>query len=72
MAAVVVRSCVDDSLFSVERRTANPGLPGVTGLVCWSISGEDVKPGAVMIDAGYNPGNVGDAWISPLPEPVSA
>jgi methylenetetrahydrofolate dehydrogenase (NADP+)/methenyltetrahydrofolate cyclohydrolase len=24
------------------------------------ISGEDVKPGAVVIDAGYNPGNVGD------------
>ncbi|MER5476027.1 bifunctional 5,10-methylenetetrahydrofolate dehydrogenase/5,10-methenyltetrahydrofolate cyclohydrolase [Streptomyces sp. NPDC002734] len=24
------------------------------------IRGEDVKPGAVVIDAGYNPGNVGD------------
>ncbi|NEA49299.1 bifunctional 5,10-methylenetetrahydrofolate dehydrogenase/5,10-methenyltetrahydrofolate cyclohydrolase [Streptomyces sp. SID10815] len=24
------------------------------------IKGEDVKPGAVVIDAGYNPGNVGD------------
>ncbi|MFF1909316.1 bifunctional 5,10-methylenetetrahydrofolate dehydrogenase/5,10-methenyltetrahydrofolate cyclohydrolase [Kitasatospora sp. NPDC058218] len=24
------------------------------------ISGEDIKPGAVVIDAGYNPGNVGD------------
>ncbi|MEO3814720.1 hypothetical protein ABGB17_37470 [Sphaerisporangium sp. B11E5] len=24
------------------------------------IAGEDVKPGAVVIDAGYNPGNVGD------------
>ena len=24
------------------------------------IRGEDVKPGAVVVDAGYNPGNVGD------------
>jgi methylenetetrahydrofolate dehydrogenase (NADP+)/methenyltetrahydrofolate cyclohydrolase len=24
------------------------------------IRGEDIKPGAVVIDAGYNPGNVGD------------
>ncbi|MER7107261.1 bifunctional 5,10-methylenetetrahydrofolate dehydrogenase/5,10-methenyltetrahydrofolate cyclohydrolase [Streptomyces sp. NPDC000229] len=24
------------------------------------IKGEDIKPGAVVIDAGYNPGNVGD------------
>lgn len=24
------------------------------------IRGEDVKPGAVVIDAGYSPGNVGD------------
>ncbi|MFF3907852.1 bifunctional 5,10-methylenetetrahydrofolate dehydrogenase/5,10-methenyltetrahydrofolate cyclohydrolase [Streptomyces sp. NPDC001848] len=24
------------------------------------IRGEDIKPGAVLIDAGYNPGNVGD------------
>lgn len=24
------------------------------------ITGEDIKPGAVVIDAGYNPGNVGD------------
>ncbi|MGA5703648.1 bifunctional 5,10-methylenetetrahydrofolate dehydrogenase/5,10-methenyltetrahydrofolate cyclohydrolase [Peterkaempfera bronchialis] len=24
------------------------------------IQGEDIKPGAVVIDAGYNPGNVGD------------
>lgn len=24
------------------------------------IAGEDIKPGAVVIDAGYNPGNVGD------------
>ncbi|MET8246458.1 bifunctional 5,10-methylenetetrahydrofolate dehydrogenase/5,10-methenyltetrahydrofolate cyclohydrolase [Streptomyces sp. NPDC005202] len=24
------------------------------------IRGQDIKPGAVMIDAGYNPGNVGD------------
>jgi methylenetetrahydrofolate dehydrogenase (NADP+) / methenyltetrahydrofolate cyclohydrolase len=24
------------------------------------IRGEDVKPGAVLVDAGYNPGNVGD------------
>ncbi|GGZ30257.1 bifunctional protein FolD [Streptomyces inusitatus] len=24
------------------------------------INGEDIKPGAVVIDAGYNPGNVGD------------
>ncbi|MEU0737211.1 bifunctional 5,10-methylene-tetrahydrofolate dehydrogenase/5,10-methylene-tetrahydrofolate cyclohydrolase, partial [Streptomyces lavendulocolor] len=24
------------------------------------IKGEDIKPGAVVVDAGYNPGNVGD------------
>jgi methylenetetrahydrofolate dehydrogenase (NADP+)/methenyltetrahydrofolate cyclohydrolase len=24
------------------------------------VRGEDIKPGAVVIDAGYNPGNVGD------------
>ncbi|AQW47153.1 methylenetetrahydrofolate dehydrogenase andmethenyltetrahydrofolate cyclohydrolase [Streptomyces hygroscopicus] len=24
------------------------------------IHGEDIKPGAVVIDAGYNPGNIGD------------
>ena len=24
------------------------------------ISGEDIKPGAIVVDAGYNPGNVGD------------
>ncbi|MET9014291.1 bifunctional 5,10-methylenetetrahydrofolate dehydrogenase/5,10-methenyltetrahydrofolate cyclohydrolase [Streptomyces olivaceoviridis] len=24
------------------------------------ISGQDIKPGAVVVDAGYNPGNVGD------------
>lgn len=24
------------------------------------IRGEDIKPGAVVIDAGYNPGNTGD------------
>ncbi|MEV0638419.1 bifunctional 5,10-methylenetetrahydrofolate dehydrogenase/5,10-methenyltetrahydrofolate cyclohydrolase [Streptomyces sp. NPDC050619] len=24
------------------------------------ISGDDIKPGAVVIDAGYNPGNIGD------------
>ncbi len=24
------------------------------------IRGEDIKPGAVVIDAGYNPGNMGD------------
>ncbi len=24
------------------------------------IRGQDIKPGAVVVDAGYNPGNVGD------------
>lgn len=24
------------------------------------IRGEDIKPGAVVVDAGYNPGNIGD------------
>lgn len=28
------------------------------------IRGEDIKPGAVVIDAGYNPGNVGDVDFS--------
>lgn len=27
------------------------------------IRGEDIKPGAVVIDAGYNPGNVGDVGV---------
>jgi methylenetetrahydrofolate dehydrogenase (NADP+)/methenyltetrahydrofolate cyclohydrolase len=41
------------------------------------VRGEDIKPGAVVIDAGYNPGNVGDvdfdsaveraALITPVP-----
>jgi len=41
------------------------------------IQGGDIKPGAVVIDAGYNPGNVGDvdftsarlraSWITPVP-----
>ena len=41
------------------------------------IKGEDIKPGAVVVDAGYNPGNVGDvdfdtalaraALITPVP-----
>lgn len=41
------------------------------------IAGADIKPGAVVIDAGYNPGNVGDvdftsardraALITPVP-----
>jgi methylenetetrahydrofolate dehydrogenase (NADP+) / methenyltetrahydrofolate cyclohydrolase len=29
------------------------------------IRGEDVKPGAVVVDAGYNPGNVGDVDFAP-------
>jgi methylenetetrahydrofolate dehydrogenase (NADP+)/methenyltetrahydrofolate cyclohydrolase len=41
------------------------------------IKGEWIKPGAVVVDAGYNPGNVGDVeqsaaaqragWITPVP-----
>jgi methylenetetrahydrofolate dehydrogenase (NADP+)/methenyltetrahydrofolate cyclohydrolase len=41
------------------------------------INGEWIKPGAVVVDAGYNPGNVGDVeqsaaaqragWITPVP-----
>ncbi len=41
------------------------------------IRGDWIKPGAVVVDAGYNPGNVGDveyaasaeraSWITPVP-----
>ncbi len=41
------------------------------------VKGDWIKPGAVVVDAGYNPGNVGDvdfasaaqraAWITPVP-----
>jgi len=41
------------------------------------VKGEWIKPGAIVLDAGYNPGNVGDAefdacaakasWITPVP-----
>ena len=31
------------------------------------IRGEDIKPGAVVIDAGYNPGNVGDVDFDTAP-----
>ncbi|GAB3982333.1 bifunctional methylenetetrahydrofolate dehydrogenase/methenyltetrahydrofolate cyclohydrolase FolD [Actinoallomurus acanthiterrae] len=34
-------------------------LVAAVGRPCF-IHGEDIKPGAVVIDAGYNPGNVGD------------
>ena len=34
-------------------------LVAAVGRPCF-IRGEDVKPGAVVVDAGYNPGNVGD------------
>jgi methylenetetrahydrofolate dehydrogenase (NADP+)/methenyltetrahydrofolate cyclohydrolase len=32
------------------------------------IRGEDIKPGAVVIDAGYNPGNVGDVHFDSAAE----
>ncbi|MGW0466634.1 bifunctional 5,10-methylenetetrahydrofolate dehydrogenase/5,10-methenyltetrahydrofolate cyclohydrolase [Streptomyces sp. NPDC003027] len=35
------------------------------------IKGEDIKPGAVVIDAGYNPGNVGDVDFASAAERAS-
>ncbi|MEV7128560.1 bifunctional 5,10-methylenetetrahydrofolate dehydrogenase/5,10-methenyltetrahydrofolate cyclohydrolase [Streptomyces sp. NPDC093260] len=35
------------------------------------IKGEDVKPGAVVVDAGYNPGNVGDVDFESAAERAS-
>jgi methylenetetrahydrofolate dehydrogenase (NADP+)/methenyltetrahydrofolate cyclohydrolase len=35
------------------------------------IGGQDVKPGAVVIDAGYNPGNVGDVDFDSVVERAS-
>ncbi|MFJ3581926.1 bifunctional 5,10-methylenetetrahydrofolate dehydrogenase/5,10-methenyltetrahydrofolate cyclohydrolase [Streptomyces sp. NPDC090127] len=35
------------------------------------IKGEDIKPGAVVIDAGYNPGNVGDVDFETAAERAS-
>ena len=35
------------------------------------IRGEWIKPGAVVIDAGYNPGNVGDVAFGPAAERAS-
>mgnify|MGYP001034944947 FL=1 len=35
------------------------------------IRGEDIKPGAVVIDAGYNPGNVGDVDFDSAAERAS-
>ncbi|GAB1325929.1 bifunctional 5,10-methylenetetrahydrofolate dehydrogenase/5,10-methenyltetrahydrofolate cyclohydrolase [Streptomyces sennicomposti] len=35
------------------------------------IRGEDVKPGAVVVDAGYNPGNVGDVDFESAAERAS-
>ncbi|MEU6478715.1 bifunctional 5,10-methylenetetrahydrofolate dehydrogenase/5,10-methenyltetrahydrofolate cyclohydrolase [Streptomyces sp. NPDC047017] len=35
------------------------------------VRGEDVKPGAVVIDAGYNPGNVGDVDFDSAAERAS-
>jgi methylenetetrahydrofolate dehydrogenase (NADP+)/methenyltetrahydrofolate cyclohydrolase len=35
------------------------------------IRGEWIKPGAVVIDAGYNPGNVGDVAFAPAAERAS-
>jgi methylenetetrahydrofolate dehydrogenase (NADP+) / methenyltetrahydrofolate cyclohydrolase len=34
------------------------------------IRGEWIKPGAVVIDAGYNPGNVGDVEYGSAAEPA--
>jgi methylenetetrahydrofolate dehydrogenase (NADP+)/methenyltetrahydrofolate cyclohydrolase len=36
------------------------------------IKGEWIKPGAVVIDAGYNEGNVGDIELSAVIEKCSA
>ncbi|MFE0646658.1 bifunctional 5,10-methylenetetrahydrofolate dehydrogenase/5,10-methenyltetrahydrofolate cyclohydrolase [Streptomyces sp. NPDC058877] len=35
------------------------------------IRGEDIKPGAVVIDAGYNPGNIGDVDFASAAERAS-
>ncbi|MFD5109691.1 bifunctional 5,10-methylenetetrahydrofolate dehydrogenase/5,10-methenyltetrahydrofolate cyclohydrolase [Streptomyces cinereoruber] len=35
------------------------------------IRGEDIKPGAVVVDAGYNPGNVGDVDFASAAERAS-
>ncbi|AVH93981.1 MULTISPECIES: bifunctional 5,10-methylenetetrahydrofolate dehydrogenase/5,10-methenyltetrahydrofolate cyclohydrolase [Streptomyces] len=35
------------------------------------IKGEDIKPGAVVVDAGYNPGNVGDVDFASAAERAS-
>jgi methylenetetrahydrofolate dehydrogenase (NADP+)/methenyltetrahydrofolate cyclohydrolase len=35
------------------------------------IKGADLKPGAVVIDAGYNPGNVGDVEFAAASEKAS-
>jgi len=35
------------------------------------ITGADIKPGAVVIDAGYNPGNVGDVDFDSAAEKAS-
>ncbi|MEU8526394.1 tetrahydrofolate dehydrogenase/cyclohydrolase catalytic domain-containing protein [Streptomyces sp. NPDC048629] len=35
------------------------------------IKGEDIKPGAVVIDAGYNPGNIGDVDFASAAERAS-
>lgn len=35
------------------------------------IKGEDIKPGAVVIDAGYNPGNIGDVDFATAAERAS-
>ncbi|MES9810372.1 bifunctional 5,10-methylenetetrahydrofolate dehydrogenase/5,10-methenyltetrahydrofolate cyclohydrolase [Streptomyces cinereoruber] len=35
------------------------------------IKGEDIKPGAVVVDAGYNPGNVGDVDFGSAAERAS-
>lgn len=35
-------------------------LPSSTSTEAGLVRGEWIKPGAVVLDAGYNPGNVGD------------